>query len=67
MRSQAIRVFRDAAAWHAIQTDGMAKDFSWNASAAAYVTVYEEAKRVERIPAASVTSNDTNIERGESG
>src|SRR6202046_872482 len=52
----AIRVFRDAAAWHAIQTAGMAKDFSWKASAAAYVTVYEEVRR-ERIPAASVTSN----------
>jgi starch synthase len=52
----AIRIFRDAAAWHAIQTAGMAKDFSWKASAAAYVTVYEEVRR-ERIPAASVTSN----------
>ena len=52
----AIRVFRDAAAWHAIQTIGMAKDFSWKPSAAAYVTVYEHARRA-RIPAASVTSN----------
>ena len=52
----AIRVFRDAAAWHAIQTIGMAKDFSWKPSAIAYVNVYEEARR-GRIPAASVTSN----------
>ncbi len=52
----AIRVFRDAAAWHAIQTIGMAKEFSWKPSAAAYVTVYEHARRA-RIPAASVTSN----------
>jgi starch synthase len=52
----AIRVFRDPAAWHAIQTAGMAKDFSWKASAGAYVTVYEEVRR-ERIPAASATSN----------
>jgi starch synthase len=52
----AIRVFRDPAAWHAIQTAGMAKDFSWKTSAAAYVTVYEEARR-GRIPTASVTSN----------
>ena len=52
----AIRVFRDAAAWHAIQTTGMAKDFSWKHSAAAYINVYEGAKRA-RIPAASLTSN----------
>jgi starch synthase len=52
----ALRVFRDPAAWHAIQTAGMAKDFSWKASASAYVTVYEEARR-GRIPMASVTSN----------
>jgi starch synthase len=52
----AIRVFRDPAAWHAIQTTGMAKDFSWKPSAAAYIAVYEAALRA-RIPAASVTSN----------
>jgi starch synthase len=52
----AIRVFRDPAAWHAIQTAGMAKDFSWKNSAGAYVTVYEEVRR-GRIPSASVTSN----------
>ncbi len=52
----ALRVFRDPAAWHAIQTAGMAKDFSWKTSASAYVTVYEEARR-GRIPLASVTSN----------
>jgi starch synthase len=52
----AVRVYRDPAAWHAIQTAGMAKDFSWKTSAGAYVTVYEEVRR-ERIPAASATSN----------
>ena len=52
----AVRVYRDPAAWHAIQTAGMAKDFSWKTSAAAYVTVYEEVRR-GRIPMASVTSN----------
>ena len=54
----AIRVFRDLAAWHAIQTTGMAKDFSWKPSAAAYVNVYEEARRA-RIPAVAVTSNQS--------
>jgi len=52
----AIRVYRDPAAWHAIQSAGMAKDFSWKTSAGAYVTVYEEVRR-GRIPMASVTSN----------
>ena len=52
----AIRVHRDPAAWHAIQSAGMAKDFSWKTSAGAYVTVYEEVRR-GRIPMASVTSN----------
>jgi starch synthase len=51
-----VRVYRDPAAWHAIQTAGMAKDFSWKTSAAAYVTMYEEVRR-GRIPMASVTSN----------
>jgi starch synthase len=51
-----VRVYRDPAAWHAIQTAGMAKDFSWKTSSAAYVAVYEEVRR-GRIPMASVTSN----------
>jgi len=35
--------------WHTIQSNGMAKDYSWKASAGAYVTLYEAAKRA-RIP-----------------
>jgi len=38
-----------------VQKNGMAKDFSWKASAAAYVTLYEAAKRA-RIPRAVGTS-----------
>jgi starch synthase len=45
----ALKVYRDPKVWHAIQANGMAKDFSWKASAAAYVTLYEAAKRA-RIP-----------------
>src|SRR5580658_5236596 len=45
----ALQAFRDPKVWHAIQANGMAKDFSWKASAAAYVTLYEAAKRA-RIP-----------------
>ena len=45
----ALKAYRDPKLWHVIQANGMAKDFSWKASAAAYVTLYEAAKRA-RIP-----------------
>jgi starch synthase len=45
----ALKAYRDPKEWYAIQANGMAKDFSWKASAAAYVTLYEAAKRA-RIP-----------------
>jgi len=45
----ALKVFRDPEAWRTLQQNGMAKDFSWKASASAYVTLYEAAKR-SRIP-----------------
>jgi starch synthase len=45
----ALKTFRDEKSWHAVQTNGMSKDFSWKTSAAAYVTLYEAAKR-SRIP-----------------
>jgi starch synthase len=51
----ALKAFRDPKAWRTIQTNGMAKDFSWKTSAAAYVTLYEAAKRI-RIPRAAGTS-----------
>jgi starch synthase len=51
----ALKLQRDAKAWQTLQKNGMAKDFSWKASAAAYVTLYEAAKRA-RIPRAAGTS-----------
>jgi starch synthase len=51
----AVKTYRDPSQWRKLQTNGMAKDFSWKASAAAYVTVYEAAKRA-RIPRALQTS-----------
>lgn len=51
----ALKTFRDGTAWRKLQSNGMSKDFSWKASAAAYVTVYEAAKRA-RIPTMSRTS-----------
>ncbi|MDE3108325.1 MAG: glycogen synthase GlgA [Acidobacteriota bacterium] len=52
----ALKAFRDQDAWRALQTNGMARDFSWKAPAAAYVKVYEAAKRA-RIPRVVGTSN----------
>ena len=45
----ALKTYRDPKAWRAVQANGMSKDFSWKASAAAYAALYETAKR-SRIP-----------------
>ena len=52
----ALKTYKDPKIWRTIQTNGMAKDFSWKASAAAYVTLYEAAKR-SRISRGISTSN----------
>jgi starch synthase len=52
----ALKAYNDAKIWRTIQSNGMAKDFSWKASAAAYVTLYEAARR-SRIPQGIGTSN----------
>jgi starch synthase len=51
----ALRTYSDPDTWRTLQMNGMSKDFSWKASAAAYVTLYEAAKR-SRIPRVSGTS-----------
>ncbi|MGH9690262.1 MAG: glycogen synthase GlgA [Candidatus Acidiferrales bacterium] len=51
----AVATYRDPSAWREVQANGMAKDFSWRTSAAAYVTLYEAAKRA-RIPGVARTS-----------
>lgn len=52
---KALKMYSDADVWQVLQRNGMAKDFSWQASAAGYVSVYEAAKR-SRIPKAAVSS-----------
>jgi starch synthase len=52
----ASKTYKDTKIWRTIQANGMAKDFSWKTSAAAYVTLYEAAKR-SRIPKGISTSN----------
>ncbi len=51
----ALKAYHDPEAWRTLQHNGMAKDFSWKASAPAYVTLYEAAKR-SRIPRVARTS-----------
>jgi starch synthase len=51
----ALKTYRDRPSWRKLLANGMAKDFSWKTSAAAYVTVYEAAKRA-RIPRSAQTS-----------
>ncbi|HXN99146.1 MAG TPA: glycogen synthase GlgA [Candidatus Acidoferrales bacterium] len=51
----ALKVYREPELWRVVQKNGMAKDFSWKTSAAAYVTLYEAAKR-SRIPRVVGTS-----------
>jgi starch synthase len=42
---QAIQVFRDPPLWRKLVANGMAKDFSWTASAAEYARLYDRARR----------------------
>jgi starch synthase len=46
---RAIDAYADRPSWRRIQKAGMAKDFSWDASARAYVDVYERAGRSVRL------------------
>ena len=53
---RALATYRDAKAWKKVQANGMAKDFSWKASAAEYAQLYETARKSRNLRAAG-TSN----------
>ena len=59
---KALETYGDTKAWQAVQASGMAKDFSWKASAASYVTLYEAAKR-SRIPRVAGASKYAGVDR----
>ena len=42
----ALAAFRDQNAWRVLMRNGMAQDYSWDASAKEYVKVYERARQV---------------------
>jgi len=43
---EAVRAYRDQTSWQVLMRNGMAKDFSWNASAREYVRVYERIRQL---------------------
>jgi starch synthase len=50
---EALRAYRDPGSWQKIMRNGMAKDFSWNASAKEYVRVYERVTQRQNSPLAA--------------
>jgi starch synthase len=48
----ALRAYRDQTSWQVLMRNGMAKDFSWNASAREYVRVYERIRQLRASNAA---------------
>ncbi len=53
---QAMAAYRDLKQWRTIQMNGMAKDFSWKASAGEYVKLYDAARQA-RVQMAAASSN----------
>jgi starch synthase len=52
---EALAAYADKRAWQRLQTNGMAQDFSWNASALEYARLYDVARK-GRIRTATVSS-----------
>ncbi len=54
---EALHAYRDQTSWQTLMRNGMAKDFSWNASAKEYVRVYERARQLRNLPPATVANH----------
>src|SRR6201997_640520 len=52
---EALRAFQDQSSWQRLMRNGMAKDFSWNASAKEYVRGYERVGRARGGRAAEIS------------
>jgi starch synthase len=48
----ALNAYRDSASWQTLMRNGMAKDFSWTASARDYVRIYERVRQLRAAHAA---------------
>jgi starch synthase len=49
---EALQAYRDQTSWQVLMRNGMAKDFSWNASAKEYVRVYERVRQLRAVSSA---------------
>jgi starch synthase len=54
---EALHAYRDQSSWQTLMRNGMAKDFSWTASAKEYIRVYERAKQLRSLPPATVANH----------
>jgi starch synthase len=55
---EALRAFQDQSSWQRLMRNGMAKDFSWNASAKEYVRVYERVRQARSGRAAEISPSE---------
>ncbi|MDE2184895.1 MAG: glycogen synthase GlgA [Alphaproteobacteria bacterium] len=53
--ARALMLFREPLAWHRLQMQAMAQDNSWDTSAARYVSLYCDARRLNPLSSAKVT------------
>jgi starch synthase len=54
---EALHAYRDQSSWQTLMRNGMAKDFSWSASAKEYIRVYERARQLRSLPPATVANH----------
>jgi starch synthase len=54
---EALHAYRDQSSWQTLMRNGMAKDFSWTASAKEYIRVYERARQLRSLPPATVANH----------
>jgi starch synthase len=55
---QALETYADKHAWRRLQLNGMAKDFSWDASGARYVALYDSMRRGQAVPEAAAADRN---------
>jgi starch synthase len=53
---EALETYRNAPAWQKVQANGMAKDFSWRASAGEYAQLYEVARKARNLHLAAASN-----------
>ena len=58
---QALTAFRDKASWQTLMRNGMARDFSWGASAREYGKVYERVRQMRAAAGAGATAEKEKV------